>query len=579
MKITRHRTVLAARFALASRVALAAASPAFGMAALVAGATTLAGCADENDPSTWVKRLEDPAQRAPAIKRLSQFFEDGMTKASGNRDDAVVKGILDKIVEPMTKQYTAGTLDDKTRKELMKTLADTRDPRTAPALAKAFNEYEPGKNDDDVKFAAQSVNGMADAGKLTDQNLVDALWNCFSKFQMSKTKSFNLTKDLQDAVLSVKHPSYGPKAVEKLAAPVDEKSVDSKKDQVMFWQLTSVRLLGDLKFGAGAKALVSVMLTPSKADLRGPVNAALLKMPKEGEQQLLAAISGSDPDFAKLATFYPDKSHIAFLADSVAYISRPAARDALLGQLASADNDANRVVIAQSLYRFPGDARIVPAFLDAYKKVPANFQNPLLGGDSGRTALLRAAAQLYDANLVDWLLKEVQTAAGDEMEAMHSAGLQSAMKLATAAKVGAVKDAVQRFGSEIDKQVMPLALGAVDKCKQDAGCYSKLLDEPIPSSPRFASMTAIKAAYMTAIHGTPDTGRELYGKIEKVKNGSARLAVAQAINHLMPAGDVAAADALDKMVEADKSSGNKEFMAADNDIVKIALALRARAMP
>ena len=27
-------------------------------------------CADENDPKTWAKRLDDPAQRVPAIKRL-----------------------------------------------------------------------------------------------------------------------------------------------------------------------------------------------------------------------------------------------------------------------------------------------------------------------------------------------------------------------------------------------------------------------------------------------------------------------------------------------------------------------------
>ncbi|MFX6803731.1 hypothetical protein ABTH20_19950, partial [Acinetobacter baumannii] len=84
------------------------------------------GCADENDPQTWVKRLDDPAQRPASLKRLTQFFEDGMTKANKNRDDAAIKELLDKIVEPMTRSYVAGGLDEKTRKELAKFLADTR---------------------------------------------------------------------------------------------------------------------------------------------------------------------------------------------------------------------------------------------------------------------------------------------------------------------------------------------------------------------------------------------------------------------------------------------------------------------
>src|SRR4051812_9961501 len=158
------------RIALAVRLSLAALT---ASSACVAVSASLAGCADENEPKTWVKRLDDPAQRAGAIKRITQFFEDDMTKANKNREDPTVQGLLNDIVDPMTKQYTAGNLDEKTRKELMKFLADTRDPRTGPALAKAFNEYEPGKNDEDVKYAAQAVKGLAESKKLADQNVKD----------------------------------------------------------------------------------------------------------------------------------------------------------------------------------------------------------------------------------------------------------------------------------------------------------------------------------------------------------------------------------------------------------------------
>src|SRR5262245_38931239 len=89
-------------------------------AALLALAMPLAqaGCADENDPATWVKRLDDPAQRATAIKRLGQFYEDAMSNAQKKREDPNVQKVLNTIVEPLTKTYTAGGLDDKTRKDL-----------------------------------------------------------------------------------------------------------------------------------------------------------------------------------------------------------------------------------------------------------------------------------------------------------------------------------------------------------------------------------------------------------------------------------------------------------------------------
>ena len=145
---------------------------------LVLASTAVSGCADENDPKTWAKRLDDPAQRVPAIKRLDQFFNDAMGSATAvnKREDDKVKKVLDESVEPLTKTYIAGGLDEKTRKDLIKLLGDMGDPRAAPAYAKAFKDFEPGKNDDDVKYASQGTTRLAQAGQATDQGLVDALW-------------------------------------------------------------------------------------------------------------------------------------------------------------------------------------------------------------------------------------------------------------------------------------------------------------------------------------------------------------------------------------------------------------------
>jgi hypothetical protein len=545
--------------------------------AVAAATTTLVACDDENDPKTWVKRLDDPAQRTPAIKRLSQFFEDGMTKANKNREDPAMKELLDTIVDPMTKTYVAGNLDEKTRKELMKFLADTKDPRTAPALAKAFNEYEAGKNEDDVKYAAVAVKGLVDAKKLTDQNLKDALWTCYAKFQVSKTKMFELVKALHDAVVAVSDPSWGPKAVEKLAPPVDPKNDDSMRDQVQFWQITAVQVLGELKFSAAAKPLVVELLTPTKKDLAATVETALLKIGKDSEPPLIAALSGTDPDFAKQEALWDQKGYVGLVADALGKISRPAGRDAVLSALAAADNDVNRTVLAQTLVNFPGDPRLVPAFLAAYKQIPANTSIDAMGGANAHGLLCSASAQFFDTTLTDWLVKEIANAKGDEADALQLLALESAIKLMTPAQKAAVGASVNKEGTPREKDMFTRASAVLDKCATDANCYVGQLDQPIPSTPPTATMGAAKAAWMAAALGNDATRSAIAAKVGKLTNAAARYDAVTAIDHLSPKGDAATATALEAVVAADTASGNKELLGADDVVAKVAMRLRARA--
>lgn len=557
--------------ALAARL-IAATAP-VALASLAA--TSLVACADENDPKTWVKRLDDSAQRTPAIKRLEQFFNDAMSGANNNREDAKVKALLDDSVEPLAKAYTAGGLDDKTRKDLIKLLGDMGDPRAAPAFAKAFKDFEPGKNDDDVKFAAQGTIKIANAGKATDQALIDALWDCFAKFQPSKGKSINLVKDLQAAVMAVKHPSYGPKAVEKLAAPVTNPQDPAQGlDQIQFWQATSARLIGELKFTAGVKPLVTVLMTPTKADLVFPVRLALTKMPKEAEPVLISALKGTDPDFAALGQAYPDKGYIPRVAEVIAYISRSTGRDAILEALAAADNDTNRTVLATDLTHFHSDPRTVKAYLDAYAKVAPDAAIPIMGGGNGHAIIAQSAANFFDPSLTEWLLKETALAKGEAADAMPPAALQAAVKLMTPAQSKAVGDAVAKIpGQAIEKDMYKSASAVLDKCKEDAACYVTVLDTPVPSSPAAAKMGHVKAAWMAGIYGNAKTKDDLALRVEKVKDPSVRLALIEAIDHLSPQGDAATADKLEKIAEGDRASG---VNAAADDVYKISLKLRSR---
>lgn len=560
------------------------------VAPVALSATTLVACADDSDPKTWVKRLDDPARRSESIKRLGEFFEGAMRKSNNNRDADEVKQLRDVIAEPMAKTYAAGGLDDKTRKELIKVVADLRDERTFPALTKAFNDYEAGKSDEDVKYAADALHGIADAGKpISDQAVIDALWTCFTKFSPTKSKSIQTTQAIHDAMLAVKHPSWGPKAVEKLAAPVVlEENPSPVNDQLDFWQLTAVQIISALQYKPAAKALVSVMMTRNKLKIMSAAKTALLKMPKESTPLLAGALSRKDPDFEKFhADWGPDKGYIIGLLDVLSYLSTKDAQNAVLESAPAMDNDQNRRAFAQSLVLFPPDAKVVETFKTVYNQLPAMGQKGDEHKGVERSGLLGVVGEFQDPSLVPWVLKEMSTAKGDFEIAAPLSGMQSAIKLMMPEQKKSVSDALAALEakkmSNDEKSAVTnlraafdLASAVMDTCQKDASCYAKSLAETIPSKPATANWKAIKAANMAAMLGNDATRGELLAVMPKVTNPGARLAVASAIDHLAPNGDKAGADALDKIVKDDEAN-NKELLKADDALVKVALRLRARA--
>ena len=554
------------------------------LALVAAAGAAVTACDDENEPKTWVKRLDDPAQRANAIKRLSQFYEDGMTRASNDASAPEIKALLDTIIEPLTKQYTAGGLDEKTRVDLMKFLAETHDPRTQPALVKALKDFEMGKTDDEARVACESIHAMAKAGVKLDQPLVDELWSMFSRFKLSKAQSERLYHAVHDAVIAVRDPSYGDKAIAKLAAPVTP-DVDSQKDQLMWWQLTSVQLLSDMRYAKAAKPLVVTLLTPTKTSTLGAtIQFALLKMAKDAEPELIQALSGQDPDYVKAQEGFEDKAGIGVVAEVLAQLGRPAGRDAILNALPNADTDTARTELAQALVQMPNDPRVLPAFLGAYSKLTWDSSDKLLSALKPRAALMQQSAKFYDPKLLDWLLKEMKKAP-DYSSRMP--GLDSAVKLMTPERKADVTDALARAKKEtpadvfrLVQQIFDNASAAVDKCAADTNCYLGILDEPIPPTSPTSNMKAIKATWMAVIYGggasANATRAALLKRVEKTHNAGARIALCEAVDELAPQGDRAAADELDRIVAADTKAGDKELISVDNTVAQVAWRLRVR---
>jgi hypothetical protein len=552
-------------------------------------------CADENDPATWVKRLDDPAQRTNAIKRLGQFYEDALTNDGNKHDGEHVKKVSDVIVEPLTKTYTAGGLDDKTRKDLIKSLADMKDARTQPALAKALGDYEPGKTDEDVKFAAEAAGQLSKQGVKLDKTVIDGLWTAFTKYQPSKTNSIQGTQALHDAVLAVKDPSYGDKAIVAIKAPAildDSPSAQGTKkvnDQLEFWQTTATQVIKELQYKPAAKWLVAVVMTKNKIGIARIAKAAILTMPKESVPFLAAGLTGSDPDLAKLqGDWDKDKGYVSNLLDVLGSTSVDAARDAIVSYVPQLDNDAARAGAAQMLIYFPTTPQIIATFKGIYSKLPPIAEKGDNDTGAERAQLLNVASQFYDPSLGGWAVSEAASAKGTSMLAAKVGAIQSAIKLMQPADKANVDKAIANLESSglsvKEKQqvadnvrtVFKNASEALDKCQVDASCYVKVLDEPIARTPN-AEWKAVKSAYMAGILGNDQTRKDLITHVTKVTNPSARLAIANAINHLAPKGDKGDADALDKIVADDTTRKDTEALAGDDALSKVALMLRARA--
>src|SRR5512142_1140327 len=129
-------------------------------------ATTLVGCKDDSQPDYWVDKLPDASWRPRAIKRLEQFYEDAITRSNKDTAAPEVKALLDKISEPLTKAYVSyyDDYDTKTRVSLIKLISSFKDPRTEPALKKAFDEFakhpKTDKDNADIKWATRGEGAL-----------------------------------------------------------------------------------------------------------------------------------------------------------------------------------------------------------------------------------------------------------------------------------------------------------------------------------------------------------------------------------------------------------------------------------
>ena len=553
--------------------------------------TLLVGCKDESQPEYWIDKLDDPKWRPNAVKRLTQFYEDAVTKANNDPNAPEVKALLDKIIDPLIKTYVEHyeNLDTKTRVSLIKLLSDTRDPRAEPALKKAFEEFakrpRSTKDEADIKWAVRA------AGDLKLPGLAGPVLAAFEKLEAHTMLGGIVYKDYSDAMTQIADKSWTSALIAKLSADIDPPKTKKDRDKIdpyrdqLFWQTTSAQVLGLIKAPEAVEPLMKVLLDPNKGDVATTALLALVKIGKPSVERAIKLLNGEDE---QLANYYkariqkatdakdPPKEpeHINIAAAILGTAGRAEAVDPMVKALNSDLAAKYKAQLAKELTKLPA----TPKSIEAFKQTVENMSlDETLGGTPALAILAESAGQFYDPSLVDWLLERAEAAKGDadNKKIFQGAALLTSLKLAKPKQMKQVKSAINRMGTQVEKDMYASAEKVVEACAENAACYLKEMEKS-ENQEQKNQFAGIKAGYMVGIYGDDKVRDELIAALDSIENAGVRFVAAQTIDHLTPKGSQDVAKELDKIIEKNKKSADRDKMMGDAPLKQVMYRVDAR---
>lgn len=550
----------------------------------------LVGCQDENQPEYWVEKLEDPKWRPRAVKRLTQFLDDALTKASGDMKAKEVVDLENKLVLPLTDVYVKsyGELDTQTRVHLIKLLADFRDERAIPALKTAFEEFakRPRKTTDeaDIKWAVRAY------GEMKSKELAPSVIKAFEKLEAHTQLGGITYRDYSEAMVAAPSADWAGTLVtflgQEVKDPSQAKTKEQAKDQIepfrdqQFWQVTSAQVLGELKDTAAVEPLLKVLLTPSKGSLATTALLALVKIGKPSVDRAIKMLNADDPlvkfhiaELKKAGGEEPKGNPALPIAAAVIGMAgRPEGIPALIGVLNEKIEDKDKALVARELAKIPATAESKEAFKKAFESIPLETS---VQGTPALALLAEAAGQFYDPTLIDWLLSRAESTkgSGEEMTALQQGLVMTALKLAKPEQWDQVSAAAKKYHME---DLVKGGDAVVKSCGDKVACYLAAIEDS-KNQDQANQLAGIKAGYMLGVLGNASTRDSLLDALNSIENASIRFVAAQTIDYLTPKGDAAVVDKLNAIIAKNKKSADTEKAAGDTPLQQVAYRLQARA--
>lgn len=559
---------------------------------VVATSTVLVGCEDENEPPYWLGKLDDPKWRPAAVKRLTQFLDDALTRAEGNMEDPQVVALKDQLVGPLTQTYVDGygDLDTKTRVNLIKLLADFKDERAVPALKKAFEEFakrpRETKDEQDIKWAVRAY------GKMGNKELAGPVLAAFEALKAHTQLGGITYKDYSKAMAKQPDPSWEPKLLEMIQTKMkhfnEGKNKQQKRDLLepyrdqSFWQITAAQVLGELKSKAAVEPLAKMIVDPSKSDAIGTAMSALVKIGQPSIEKAQAMFNEKDPvvvyakertkevrDMKELPKGNPVIGVAATIIGSTGRAEGvPILVKALDDKGLSAEEKA---MIAKELPQLPATSKSKDAFKSTFESISIN------DSIQGLLALAASAANFYDPGMVDWLLQKVVTTkgGGEEKKALQQTLLVSALQIAPKKDWAKVTASAKRNGGKEITDLVEQAEPVVKACGDDVGCYLKEVEKSEYQNKK-KQFAAIKAAYMIGVLGDDKSRDALVERLPSLENGSVHDIAAQTIDQLSPKAAPQVVEALEERIEKNEKSADAGKMANNAALKRVAARISVR---
>lgn len=526
-----------------------------------------AGDREPAPPSGWRAKLADPRARAATVKELRRLYEDTAVAADGKRDAPEVRALVDRIVSPLVDAYVAyyADMDPETRVELIRLLGELDDPRIAPAIEKAFQEFAKAptgdRNRNDVQWAARAAREL----RLT--NIAAAVLAVFSKLRASTPLGGLTYRDLNAVMVATPDPSWTKPLMDMLARPIvrprdakDTAAVDAYRDQ-LFWQTTAAQVLGELRAESAIDSLVAVTLSPDKADVQPTAVLALVRLGKSAVARVTPLLARDDA-----------RATAAIILGS---IGRGEAEAALIAAAASA-SDVDRAIIARELTKLPPTAASKAAFLAAFAKTP--LSTSVLPGVNALEMLADAAGQFHDPAFVGPLYDRARKTTGNRDDAVtfRSAVAVTLLKLARPDQLPKAKAAVDQWGTALEKKLLQQATELAQRCAKSASCYVGEMANAANQT-QSTQFIAIKAGYMAVVFADAKTRDEILTKLDAFENRAVRFVAAQAIDHLSPTGSREAAATLRAVLDRNAEHRDPVLTATDAPLRQVLVRLEARA--
>jgi hypothetical protein len=138
-----------------------------------------------------------------------------------------------------------------------------------------------------------------------------------------------------------------------------------------------------------------------------------------------------------------------------------------------------------------------------------------------------------------------------------------------------VKEAVSKYGTDLEKGLAKQVEAAVGACKDDVSCYIGLMQKP-ENQKIENQFVGIKAGYMVAILGNEAARDKLVDGLGQISNAGLRFVASQAIDKLSPKGSKSAADKINTIVTNNAKSPDRDKAQGDSSLKEVMFRLYAR---